>query len=96
LDLLKQKIEMFDEALLLVNLMKENYEDELAKFKLGNSTQTDIIVVLEDYFNALKSLNSLKYDVWKSYVEIKFLLGDLPKNEEELNNFLLLGLFYQI
>ena len=96
LELLKQKIELYEEAAKLANLLKGNYEDELTKFKLGDATQTDIIIVLEDYFDALNSLNSLKYDVWKSYVEIKFQLGDLPKNEEELNSFLLLGLFYQI
>lgn len=96
LELLKQKIEIFEESLKLAELMKKNYEDELAKYKLGTSTQTDIIIVLEDYFDALKSVNTLKYDVWKSYVQIKFQLGDLPKNEEELNSFMLLGLFYRI
>ena len=96
LDLLKQKVEMFDEALTLSNLMEKNYQDELAKFQLGSATQTDVIVVLEDYFDALKSVNNLKYDVWKSYIEIKFLLGDLPKSEGELNSFYLIGLFDQI
>jgi len=92
--LLRQKIEMYDEAKLLVDLMKENYEDELEKFKLGNSTQTDIIITLDNYFDALKSLNSLKYDVWKTYINIKFILGELPKNETELNRFLFSSLFY--
>lgn len=94
LNLLRQKIEMYDETKLLVDLMKENYEDELQKFKLGTSTQTDIIITLDNYFDALKSLNNLKYDVWKSYVDIKFILGDLPVNENELNNFLLSSIFY--
>lgn len=94
LNLLKQKIEMFDGTQLLVDLMKENYEDELEKFKLGASTQTDIIISLDNYFDARKSLNSLKYDVWKTYVDIKFILGELPKNEEELNSFLFSSLFY--
>lgn len=96
LDLLKQKVEMFDEALTLSDLMKKNYQDELTKFQLGSATQTDVIVVLEDYFDALKSVNNLKYDVWKSYIEIKFLIGNLPKSEDELNSFLLLDLFFQI
>ena len=76
--------------------MKKNYQDELTKFQLGSATQTDVIVVLEDYFDALKSVNNLKYDVCKSYIEIKFLIGNLPKSEDELNSFLLLDLFFQI
>lgn len=93
LKLLQQKVELFYETKLLVGLMRENYENELAKFKLGNSTQTDIIITLNNYFDTLKSLNNLKYDVWKSYVEIKFVLGELPKNVEELNKFLFSELF---
>jgi hypothetical protein len=93
LKLLKQKIELFYETKLLVGLMKQDYENEIEKFKLGNSTQTNIIITLDNYFVALKSLNNLKYDVWKSYVGIKFILGELPKNVEELNKFLFSELF---
>lgn len=94
LNLLRQKTEMYDEAKLLTELTKQNYQDEVDKYKLGNSTQTDIIVTLNNYFDALKSLNSLKYDVWKTYVDTKFILGELPKNEDELNRFLFSSLFY--
>lgn len=93
LKLLKQKTDLFYETKILVNFMKKNYEDEQEKFKLGNSTQTDIIIALDNYFDAYKSLNNLKYEVWKLYIEIKFRLGELPKNVEELNQFLLFELF---
>lgn len=87
LNLLQQKVGLYYNTKLLVDLMKKNYENEIEKFKLGNSTQTDIIITLDDYFEALKSLNSLKYNVWKSYINIKYILGELPKNVEELEDF---------
>jgi len=88
LALLKQKIDLFYQTKLLVGLMKQNYQDEVEKFKLGSSTQTDVIISLNNYFRALKSLNSLKYGVWKTYVGIKYKLGELPNNKKELNEFL--------
>jgi outer membrane protein TolC len=94
LDLLRQRMELYDETLTLTDLMRKNYQDEFDKYKLGSATQTDVIIVLEDYFEALKSLNNLKYDVWMSFIEIKFLLGDLPKTENELSNFFLTGLSF--
>ncbi|NQW36171.1 MAG: TolC family protein [Flavobacteriales bacterium] len=96
LKLLKQQIDLFGQTKLLVDLLKINYQDEMEKFKLGNSTQTEVIINLDNYFEALNSLNTLKYNAWKTYVGIKFILGELPKNVKELSEFLLSDFFSEL
>ncbi|MDT7830904.1 TolC family protein [Flavobacteriaceae bacterium S356] len=91
--LLEQKIELFEQTKKIVALTKQNYLDEKEKFKLGSSTQIDITLSFDNYFTAMKSLNTLKYDIWRNYVSLKFKLGELPNNEQELNEFTLLKLF---
>lgn len=91
--LLEQKIELFEQTKLVVELMKQNYLDEQAKFKLGNATQIDVLLSFDNYFAALKSLNNLKYEIWRNYVTLKFIVGELPSNQQELNDFTLLDLF---
>ena len=91
--LLEQKIELFEQTKLVVELMKQNYLDEQAKFKLGNATQIDVLLSFDNYFAALKSLNNLKYEIWRNYVTLKFIVGELPSNQQELNEFTLLDLF---
>ena len=88
---LKQQINVFFQVKALVGLMKQNLFDEEEKFKLGSSTQIDVILSLDQYFTTLKSLNSVKHDVWKTYVNIKLTLGELPKNSNELNEFSLIN-----
>ena len=91
--LLKQKIDLFEQTKELAGLMKQSYQDEIDKFKLGKSTQTDLIISLNNYFKTLKALNLLKYDIWIIYVGINFNLGELPQNAEELNDFLFSDFF---
>ena len=91
--LLKQKIDLFEQTKELAGLMKQSYQDEIDKFKLGKSTQTDLIISLNNYFKTLKALNLLKYDIWIIYVGINFNLGELPQNAEELNEFLFSDFF---
>ena len=93
LKLLKQKIVLFDQSTLLVGLMKQSYKDEIDKFRSGFTTQTDVIISLNNYFTALKSINTLKYDIWITYVGVKLKLGELPKNAKELNEFLFSDFF---
>ena len=88
---LKQQINVFFQVKALVGLMKQNLLDEEEKFKLGSSTQIDVILSLNQYFTTLKSLNSAKHDVWKTYVNIKLTLGELPNNTNELNEFSLIN-----
>lgn len=91
--LLEQKIDLFEQTKKIVALTKQNYLDEKEKFKLGSSTQIDITLSFDNYFSAMKSLNTLKYEIWRNYVSLKFKLGELPNNEQELNEFTLLNLF---
>lgn len=91
--LLEQKIDLFEQTKKIVELTKQNYLDEKEKFKLGSATQIDITLSFDNYFDAMKSLNTLKYEIWRNYVSLKFKLGELPNNEKELNEFTLLNLF---
>ena len=88
LALLNEKIKLYFKTKELVELMKQTSQDEINKFKLGNSTQIDITNSLNSYFLSRKKLNVYKYDIWRTYVSIKFQLGELPKNQNELNEFL--------
>ncbi len=88
LALLNEKIKLYFQTKELVELIKQTSQDEINKFKLGNSTQIDIINSLNNYFLSRKKLNAYKYDVWRTYVSIKFQLGELPKNQNDLNEFL--------
>ena len=69
------------------------YNDEIDKFRLEFTTQIDVIISLNNNFTALKSINTLKYDIWITYVGIKLKLGELPKNAKELNEFLFSNFF---
>jgi hypothetical protein len=93
LALLNEKIKLFYQTKELVELLKQTSQDEINKFKLGNSTQIDITNSLNEYFLSQKSLNSYKHEVWRTYVAIKFQLGELPKNQNELNEFIFSDFF---
>ncbi len=89
ISLLKQKLVIFDDVQSLVSISEKVWTDEIEKYKLGNSTLTDIIIARNVHYNAKKSFVQLKYDILKTYINIKYILGELPKNEEELNDFTL-------
>ena len=94
ISLLKQKLVIFDDVQSLVSISEKVWTDEIEKYKLGNSTLTDIIIARDDHYNAKKSFVQLKYDILKTYINIKYILGELPKNEEELNDFTLTNVLY--
>ena len=85
---------IFDDVQSLVSISEKVWTDEIEKYKLGNSTLTDIIIARDDHYNAKKSFVQLKYDILKTYIDIKYILGELPKNEEELNDFTLTKILY--
>lgn len=91
--ILEQKLVLYEQTENIVKLMKQNLLDEKDKFKLGNATQIDIILSFNNYFNAELSLNSLKYEIWGNYVNLKYMLGELPNNKQELTDFSLVNFF---
>ena len=71
----------------LVEVKKKTWLDELEKFKLGSSTQIDIINSYENYMTSTVDLNTLKFKIHDTVTQLKFLTGELPTNEDQLDTF---------
>ncbi len=77
----------------LVELRKQAWKDEIAKFKLGNSTQLHIISSFNDYFASRSAFNAQKYRIHTLVCKLKYLLGELPSTEKQLSDFSLANYF---
>lgn len=71
----------------LVEVKRKSWLDEIEKFKFGNSTQIDVISSFETFFTSTADLNSLKYKIHDTATQLRFLVGELPKDEEQLDIF---------
>ncbi len=71
----------------LVDVRKQTWKDEIVKFKLGNSTQIDIIQSFDNYFASARTFNSRKFRIHDLVIKLKYLLGELPGTEKQMNNF---------
>jgi outer membrane protein TolC len=88
---LEQLLALYSDNKFLVGIRNQTYANEKEKFKMGNSTQLDVILSFEKYFESTVSHNNLKFDIYNTIVHIKYLLGELPANERELEDFSLEG-----
>lgn len=77
----------------LVDVRKRAWQDEIVKFKLGNATQIDIILSFDSYIISTRTYNDLKFRIHDLIIRLKYLLGELPSTERELNDFSLLNYF---
>jgi len=71
----------------LVEVRRKSWLDEIEKFKLGSSTQIDIINSFETYIASTVDLNTLKFKIHDTVTQLKFLVCELPTNEDQLSTF---------
>lgn len=71
----------------LVEVRKKSWFDEIEKFKMGSSTQIDIINSFEIYIASTVDLNNLKFKIHDTVTQLKFLVCELPTNEDQLSTF---------
>lgn len=91
---LDQLLQFYADIQELVEIRKKAYDDEEEKYRLGNATQIDVILSFENYYQAQSNLIDLKFQIFDTLVEIKYLLGLMPRHlgqleNSDLNNFLI-------
>ena len=90
---LSQMVTLYQQSLKVADIMRQTLHDEQEKFKFDNATQIDVTLSFNNYYDALVSLNTLKYDLYTTFVQVKLLLGELPENKEAINAFSFMEFF---
>ncbi len=73
-------------------IRKEIYDNELLKFKTGNSNQINVQQVRRDYIESTLNVYQSELTYIELLLNIKFLCNKIPKNTVELEEFRLLNL----
>ncbi len=73
-------------------IRREIYDNELLKFKIGNSNQINVQQVLRDFIESTLNVYQSELAYVELLVKMKFLCNKLPKNNIELQEFRLLSL----
>jgi len=90
---LNQMLSLYRQTERVADILMQTYKDEQEKFKFGSATQIDVILSFDNYYDALITLNTLKYDLYNTFVQIKLLLGELPDNQEAIIAFSFMEFF---
>ncbi len=90
---LQDSLALYERERKLIDVRKRAWQDEILKFKLGSATQIDIILSFDSYILSTRSLNKLKFTIHDLIVQLKYLLGELPAGENQLNSFSLANYF---
>lgn len=77
----------------LVDVREQAWKNEILKFKLGNSTQLDVIQSFDNYFASSRIFNGRKFRIHDLVIKLKYLIGELPETEKQLNDFSLANFF---
>lgn len=80
-------IPLFIDQVELVNVEKKTYESEVQKFKMGASTQIDIINTYMDYNSALLNVETGRLAIITRVLTLKYLIGDFPTSTDQLVNY---------
>lgn len=65
-------------------VQNKTYRDEMKKFRLGSANQLDIISAYETFADARINSYELAYNIYNATFQLKYLIGDLPKDQAEL------------
>lgn len=93
LNTLHQLTVLYQQSEIVANAMEQTYRAEKEKFNYGDATQIDVVLSFNNYFDAQTALNNLKYELYSTYVELRLLLGELPRNQQELSSFNVMEFF---
>ncbi len=77
-------ITIYKNQIELAALEKKTWESEVQKFKMGISTQINVINTYMDYNNALLNIENARQTIITKVVMLKYLIGDFPGTSEQL------------
>jgi len=77
-------IPLYKRQMELVSLERKTYENEAQKFRMGNSTQINVINSYMDYNSSLLNLENARQIILSKVILLKYLIGEFPTNPEQL------------
>ena len=80
-------IPLFNNQVELADVEKQTFQSEVEKFKIGVSTQIDMINTYMDFNNALLNLESGRLAIMTRIIELKYLIGDFPVSTDQLVSY---------
>ncbi|MEI7492525.1 MAG: TolC family protein [Bacteroidota bacterium] len=77
-------ISLYKKQIELVSLEKKTFENEAQKFKMGNSTQINVINTYMDYNTSLLNQENGRQAILSKVILLKYLIGEFPTTPELL------------
>lgn len=84
---LVQLISLYQQNEQLVSIRKQTYTDERNKFRYGDASQIDVLISFNNYYKSKVDLITSEFNLYSNIVQIDYLLGILPTNQNELSRF---------
>jgi outer membrane protein TolC len=80
-------IPLFKSQVELADIEEKTYQNEVQKFKMGASTQINIINTYMDYNTAMLNVENGRQSIMIRIINLKYLLGDFPTSTEQLVSY---------
>ncbi len=78
---------LFKNQIRLAEIEKKTFQSEVRKFKMGASTQINMINTYMDYNTALKNVEAGRLGIMTRIITLKYLIGDFPTSSDQLVNY---------
>jgi outer membrane protein TolC len=80
-------IPLFIDQVELAAVEKKTFDGEVQKFRIGISTQIDMINTYMDYNSALLNVENGRFAIMSRIIALKYLIGDFPTTTDQLINY---------
>ncbi|MCP4044607.1 MAG: TolC family protein [Gammaproteobacteria bacterium] len=70
---------------------QDSFEFEKEKFKLGQASQIDVNLSLQEAIAANRNQVTVKFRIYTTIAQLQYLLGELPTSDVQLDDFTLQG-----
>jgi outer membrane protein TolC len=77
-------IPLYSNQVELADLEKKTWNNEVKKFKMGTSTQINVINTYMDYNTALLNVENGRQSILTKIIYLKYLIGDFPASSDQL------------
>lgn len=84
---LRNLIPLYANEVELARIEKLTYDNEVQKFRMGTSTQIDMINTYMDYNNALVNAENGRKAILSKIISLKYLIGDFPTSSNKLSTY---------
>ena len=78
---------LYKHQIRLAEIEKKTFQSEVQKFKMGTSTQINLINTYMDYNTALKNVETGRLGIMTRVITLKYLIGDFPTSSDQLVNY---------